>query len=100
MSRVLPSHPLRGAEFTPAWRSSGLPSKPSLLRVDPAKVAAAAMLDPAAARCELARLRERTALSPPRVFEYDDDTLEPHHLQATENLKVGKAVFLVTLLGR
>ncbi|GBF91983.1 hypothetical protein Rsub_04707 [Raphidocelis subcapitata] len=76
------------AEFTPAWRLAGLPSKPSPLRVDPAKAATAALLDPAAAHRELARRLEVAELSPPRVFEYDDDTLEPHHLQATENLKV------------
>jgi hypothetical protein len=74
-------------EFTPAWRGGGLPSKPSRLRLDPGKTSAGALLDPGAVARQLQDVRQAEVLSPPRVFEYDDDSLEPHHLQATGNLK-------------
>lgn len=85
-------------EFTPAWRGSGLPSKPSHLRLIPAKAAAGALIDPARVTQHVAQVEAREVLSPPRVFEYDDDTVEPHHLQATGNLKVGWMGCLYVLL--
>jgi hypothetical protein len=84
-----PCHTPPPPEFTPAWRRCGLPSRPSRLAVDPARASAAALLDPAAPRALLDARRAACELSPPRVFEYADDTLEPHHLAETGNAKVG-----------
>lgn len=80
--------PMRPPEYTPAWRGAGLPSKPSRLHLEPSKTGAAALLDPGSVLGALAAARGARVLSPPRVFEYADDTLEPHHLQTTGNLKV------------
>lgn len=80
--------PQRFPEFTPAWRKSGLPSRPSHLALDPRKSSAGALVDPGPVKARLAAARGREVLSPPRVFEYCDDSLEPHHLQETANLRV------------
>ncbi|KAI8476325.1 MAG: hypothetical protein J3K34DRAFT_512165 [Monoraphidium minutum] len=79
-------------EFTPAWRASGLPSRPPRLALDPGRAAAGALLDPAAVAGRVAAAAQREVLSPPRVMEYADGAAEPHHLRATGNARVRQGI--------
>ena len=77
------------AEFTPGWRAAGLPVKPSALRLDQQRLAAAGLLDPLELRQRQSSHVQQEVLLPPRVFEYNDTSQAPHYLQSTANLRVG-----------
>jgi hypothetical protein len=73
--------------YTPAWRRTGLPSKPSQLQLDDAALSGSRLLNPAAIIARQ-QAHQQEVLQPPAVFAYCDKSAAPHFLQTTGNQKV------------
>jgi hypothetical protein len=79
---------LHDAEFTPAWRNTGLPMKPSLLYLDSSRIHGARLVNPREIITEYEDIKRKEVLNPPKVFEYNDNTIEPNYLKATNSVEV------------
>lgn len=74
--------------YTPAWRRTGLPSKPSQLQLDDAALSGSRLLNPAAIIARQQAQQQKEVLQPPTVFAYCDKSAAPFFLQTTGNQKV------------
>ncbi|KAG1668832.1 hypothetical protein FOA52_004926 [Chlamydomonas sp. UWO 241] len=75
------------AEFTPAWRNTGLPMKPSHLQLDPAKIAGARLVNPKTIMGQYQDLKSKEVLKPPHIYAYNDTSIQSNYLKTTKNLE-------------
>lgn len=78
------------ADFTPAWRNSGLPTKPSLLKIEKNVAEQGRVINPVSLATKLQSFNAREVLEPPRTLEYNDTSIEPHYLAKTKCLELRK----------
>ena len=75
------------AECTPGWRETGLPTKPSHLELDAPLMSSARLVNPRAILGRHLSHKGREVLQPPRVYEYNDTSVEPHYVKLTAALQ-------------
>ena len=75
-------------EFTPAWRNTGLPMKPSHLELDHGRMSIARLVDPKTIMGQYQELKTKEVLKPPHIWEYNDKAISPHYTKTTYNLEV------------
>lgn len=74
-------------EFTPGWRETGLPTKPSHLQLDAPLMSSARLVNPRAILGRHQNHKGREILQPPRVYEYNDTSIDPHYVKLTTTLQ-------------
>eukprot|EP00798_Chlamydomonas_sp_ICE-L_P024309 gene24309-9913_t len=79
-------------DFTPAWRNTGLPMKPSHLRLDQSKMEGGRLVNPKSIMSQYEGLRQKEVLNPPKIYEYNDTSIEPNYLKMTNTLKSRNAM--------
>jgi hypothetical protein len=79
---------LSPADFTPAWRDTGLPLKPSHLQLDQGKMSGARLVNPKAIMGQYKELKGKEVLKPPHIYEYNDTSIQANYLKNTKNLQV------------
>ena len=75
------------AEFTAGWRETGLPTKPSHLQLDAPLMSSARLVNPRAILGRHQSHKGREILQPPRVYEYNDTSIDPHYVKLTATLQ-------------
>ena len=91
---------LADADFTPAWREAGLPTKPSHLELDAPLMSSARLVNPRSILGQHQGHQGREVLQPPRVYEYNDTSIDPHYVKLTATLQMRREAIPAETLQR